>query len=87
MTEATKTRKSFKEYYADPIFRDKHKEYIKTKIPCPICNKLIARYNMSNHKKSKICKIINQTSKNNDIERFKEAFEMAIQIMSEKNTT
>ena len=43
--------KTFKEYYSDPIYKEKHLEYIKQKVPC-VCGVITARCNMSHHKKT-----------------------------------
>jgi hypothetical protein len=60
--------KTFKEYYADPEYKKSHLEYVKHKIKCD-CGKLVARSNMSKHKKtkkcSKICKDINDNKVKN----------------------
>jgi len=43
--------KTFKEYYQDPEFRQKLKEYQSTKVKCE-CGTLTARNNMSHHRKT-----------------------------------
>lgn len=48
-----KEYKRFKEYYQDAEWKKQHLDYMKTKIPCD-CGKLIARSNMSSHKKTKL---------------------------------
>lgn len=48
-----KKKKSFKDYYGNPDFKNKHLQYIKEKVLCE-CGKLISRSNLSTHKKSKI---------------------------------
>jgi len=42
-------KKRDKEYY------EKNKDRLKEKIECPICNSLIARYNLNGHQKTKKC--------------------------------
>lgn len=46
--------KNFKSYYADPIYREHHLNYIKQKVICPICECNVMRCNMTKHKRSKI---------------------------------
>lgn len=48
-----KVYKTFKEYYKDEDWKKNHLEYMKTKVPCD-CGRLVARSNMSNHKKTQI---------------------------------
>ena len=43
--------KSFKEYYSDPIYKKKHLDHMKQKVPC-VCGVITARCNMSHHKKT-----------------------------------
>jgi len=45
-----KQYKTFKEYYADPIFKAKHLKYVSEKIQCTDCGKMIARCNITKHK-------------------------------------
>lgn len=47
-------KKSFKDYYINPEYKEKHLTYIKEKINCPGCGALVMRCNMSKHKKSKV---------------------------------
>lgn len=47
-----KSQKTFKQYYSDPTFKEKHLTYIKQKITCGVCGKEYARSNMSKHKQS-----------------------------------
>jgi hypothetical protein len=44
--------KTFKDYYSDPAYKQRHLEYIKQKVPCK-CGVITARNNMSTHKKTK----------------------------------
>ncbi len=44
--------KTFKEYYSDPVYKQRHLEYVKQKIPCT-CGLIMARCNMGHHKKTK----------------------------------
>lgn len=45
--------KSFKDYYADPEFREKHLKYVMEKTNCQ-CGKMVARCNLGRHRKSKV---------------------------------
>jgi hypothetical protein len=45
-------KKTFKEYYADPAFKERHNAYIKESVLCPTCDCYIKRYNSGHHKKS-----------------------------------
>ncbi len=49
----SKTSKTFKEYYQNPEFKEKHKKYMAEKITCKCGKTDIARYNMTKHKKIK----------------------------------
>lgn len=82
MTETTETKevvveptskkaKTFKEYYKNPEFREKHLKYMKTKVVCA-CGTPCERCNMFNHKRTK--KHIKQMAK-------KELEENQIQIL------
>lgn len=57
-----KKYKTFKEYYADPAFRERHLKYINEKIPCPVCGIMTFRHHMSRHKKSKKCQAVLQAA-------------------------
>ena len=52
MTETIKIRKTFKDYYEDPEYRQKHLEYIGQKIDCA-CGAIVSRSNMGHHRHSK----------------------------------
>lgn len=47
--------KSFKDYYQDPEFRERHKKYMSEKVPCPKCFFETCRSNMTRHQRSKNC--------------------------------
>ena len=47
-----KIGKSFKEYYQNPEFRERHLNYLKEKVVCE-CGKTVMRCNKTRHKKSK----------------------------------
>jgi hypothetical protein len=85
MADIKKPKKTFKEYYADPIFREKLKSHQKTKTSCPICNRQIARYNMSTHKKSQRCKLTGEVNKNNQMKPFREALDALSEIIKLSN--
>ncbi len=53
VNEQKKKYKTFKEYYADPKYREKHLKYISEKIPCE-CGRSVKRFGMSKHKKTTI---------------------------------
>ena len=46
-------KKTFKEYYADPEFRQKHLDFLAEKITCE-CGFVTARSNIYRHRKSHI---------------------------------
>lgn len=82
MTESPK--KTFKEYYADPKFKERHTTYIKQKIQCPCCAREVARYNLSNHKKTKRC-VAKSTTLTAQVKKdFDEAFAIAMKMVADK---
>jgi hypothetical protein len=74
--EAKKQYKTFKEYYSDPEYKAKHLAYVKAKIVCPVCNKLVSRSNLGHHNKTEIHKKRAEVLKNSkpkpDIKKVKE---------------
>ena len=44
-----KTYKNFKDYYADPEFKQKHLSYCMQYVPCEVCQRSYARSNMTKH--------------------------------------
>lgn len=48
----SKTKKTFKDYYADEAFRERHLAYMKERVHCE-CGFETARNNMSKHRKSR----------------------------------
>ena len=46
-------KNSFKDYYSNPEWKEKHLSYMKEKVVCD-CGKSVCRANMSTHKKSHI---------------------------------
>jgi hypothetical protein len=64
MSKSIKKTKTFKEYYQDPAYRERHNKYMLTKVPCA-CGTITARNNMSHHKKTmkhqRLLKIVNST--------------------------
>jgi len=44
-------RKPFTEYYNNPEYKSKHNAFMNTKIECPICKHMVARGNMTYHRK------------------------------------
>ena len=47
------TTKTFKEYYNNPEFKEKHNKYIREKIMCEDCKKDVQRVAMAKHKRTK----------------------------------
>ena len=56
---------SFKKYYSDPEFRERHLNYMKEKVICD-CGFMTSRNNMTRHKRSR-----NHTNRINKIENLK----------------
>ncbi len=81
--ETKKVKRSFKEYYADPKFKARHDEYVKGKTVCK-CGATVARYNLSNHKKTARCIAKCKALQNQAEIDFKEALEIALKIVEEK---
>ena len=48
-----KKHKTFKDYYADPEYRQKHKKYISEKIKCE-CGRSVTRVGMAKHLRTRI---------------------------------
>lgn len=67
-------RKTFKEYYADPEFRERHLRYIKEKLPCT-CGKLVSRANMHKHKLTNIHQRRLELLADDDLELIKSFYE------------
>lgn len=61
MSDEKKKYKSFKEYYQDEEFKQKHLQRISEKIKCPMCDCMIQRYAMCKHQKTKKCQMIAST--------------------------
>ena len=59
--------KTFKEYYADPEFREKHLKYITEKLPCE-CGCMVSRVNWLRHAKTNKHKKLMESKKVNDID-------------------
>lgn len=55
MTEPAKKYKTFKEYYADPEFRERHKAKMYEKKACKACGEQVTRHHMTRHQKSTKC--------------------------------
>ncbi len=47
-----KTRKTYKDYYADPEFKKRHLSYMAVKVKCPGCGFTVCRSNMTKHKRT-----------------------------------
>lgn len=82
---AKKHSRTFKEYYdEDPAFMARHRAYIKVKVPCTVCGKASARYNMSAHKKTKKCQLKGQSVKSDKEKQFEEALALAMKMIMAK---
>jgi hypothetical protein len=79
-----KERKTFKQYYEDPAFKTKHQNYVKEKVACPVCARSVARYNMSNHKKTKKCQSSGANKKTDKEKQFEAALTLAMKMVLEK---
>lgn len=44
--------KTFNDYYSEPNYRRKHLDYVLTKVECKACKTMVARCNMTKHKKT-----------------------------------
>jgi len=47
-------QKTFKEYYQDPKFRERHIQYMSEKVTCEECGQITSRSNMTKHRKTDI---------------------------------
>ena len=77
--------KTFKQYCEDPAFKAKHKAYIKGKVACTVCGKVLARYNMSAHRKTKKCELKGKCAKSDKQKQFEEALALALENRHGKN--
>lgn len=50
-----KKYKTFTDYYKDPEYKKKHKEYMSQKVECKYCKKIVTRSNMTNHLRTLKC--------------------------------
>lgn len=50
--EKKTTKKTFKDYYNDPAFKEKYLAKVKEPIVCETCQCVIKRYNMQHHRKT-----------------------------------
>jgi hypothetical protein len=55
MEEKKKNIMKFKDYYQNNEFKEKHKAYMLSKVPCEICGYITARCNMTRHRSSRNC--------------------------------
>lgn len=53
MDDNKKKHKTFKEYYQDEEFKERHNNYIKQKVPCE-CGRQVMRVQLAKHKRTKI---------------------------------
>jgi len=79
-----KTTKTFKEYYQDPVFRERHKKYLLTKIECPECGCVTSRCNMSHHKKTEKHKRLSRIKKVNNNKNEIESLKKQLSWLEEK---
>jgi hypothetical protein len=47
-------RKTFREYYQDPHFRERHLHYMSEKVKCKECGQMTSRCNMTKHRRTEI---------------------------------
>ena len=59
--------KTFKEYYADPEFKEKHLKYITEKLPCE-CGCMVTRVNWLRHAKTNKHKKLMEMKELNEID-------------------
>ena len=81
-----KAKKTFKEYYADPVFKACHDAKMKMKVTCR-CGSVVTNYNLSHHKHSAKCiKKLAVLDKQIEEERseLEEAIAIAIEIVRKK---
>lgn len=77
-----KKTKTFKEYYQDEAFRERHKNYIMTKIKCECGQEDVLRCNMSKHKKTqkhiKLMETVNKEKHDKELSSLIELLEKKI---------
>lgn len=85
--EEKKHVKSFKEYYANPEFKEKHKKYMVQRVECD-CGKSITRCNLTTHKRTKLHERRLQTKTKIDEDRMRIFCEMMIKqkMLYKKNS-
>jgi hypothetical protein len=54
MSSIKKSSKTFKDYYKDPKFRERHLNYMSEKVKCKDCGRITSRCNMSKHRGTEI---------------------------------
>jgi len=83
-----KKKKTFKEYYdTDPVFRERHNNHLKEKIPCPRCGKVVRRYNLTAHKRTNRCIAMEATQRTAKEKEWEAALALALEIVKSKNPT
>ena len=64
--------KTFKDYYQDPVFRKKHRMYMKAKVICE-CGSMSSRNNMPRHKRTnKHLRLMSEKQKANGLEKMEQ---------------
>mgnify|MGYP000155868587 FL=1 len=74
--------KTFKDYYNDPEFAERHRQYTKVKVPCE-CGKSYPRGSIARHKKTNLHK--KQMDKNPISKQLHDAQELIKKLMNEKD--
>lgn len=71
--------KTFKDYYADAEYRQKHLDKLNERVKCPNCSAFTAKNNLKRHQSSHLC-----TSKKNNNQLTKELRDLKKQIKNRK---
>lgn len=76
--------KTFGDYYSDPEYRRNHLAYMSVKVECLVCKTMVARCNMTKHKRTlkhqRIQQVIDERVPKDDIDasKIKELFDDAV---------
>src|SRR5687768_8084300 len=86
--EKPKVGKKFKDYYQDPEYRKKHREYILQKVECDLCHVMVMRANMGHHRATMKHKRKDAERKQSlpNEEQLKKAVELTLKILQENKT-
>lgn len=88
MTEVgnNKPISTFKKYYQNPEFKEKHLTYIKEKVSCPDCGEMTARANLTRHKKTlKHQKLTGKKKKETDTQELEKIVDILKQVTNALN--